>query len=96
MASVRNLKKDIDYLATEIISDCQLYMFLHPKDKKVEDAWKIIEETIDLRNQLYERANHPNGKDDRKLVKQHYTAIRKDLLQNAHNLFERVSALSKK
>ncbi|MDR1056324.1 MAG: hypothetical protein LBL90_11025 [Prevotellaceae bacterium] len=95
MASIHSLKKDIDYLISEIISDCQSYMFLHPKDKKVEDAWKIVENAIDLRNQLYERANHPDGKNDRKLVKQHYSSIRKDLMQNAHNLFEKVSALSK-
>ena len=96
MASVRSLKKDIDYLVTEIVSDCQLFMYLHPKDKKIEDAWKIIEGAINMRNELFERANHPNGKNDRALVKQHYYSIRKDLLEKAHKLFEEVSALSSK
>lgn len=95
MASVRNLKKDIDFLVSEIVADCQLYMFLHAKDKKVEQAWTIIEGAIDLRNQLYDRANHPDGKDDKKLVKKHYQSIRKDLLESAHKLFQQVSDLSK-
>ena len=36
MASVRELKKDIDYLIFEVISDCFVYSNVHPENKTDE------------------------------------------------------------
>ena len=36
MASVRELKKDIDYLIFEVISDCFVYSGIHPDNKSDE------------------------------------------------------------
>ena len=41
MASIRNIKKDIDYLISEVISDCCTFMALYP-DKKQEEALALI------------------------------------------------------
>lgn len=35
MASIRNLKKDIDYLFFELISDCFMFTSLHEGQKKL-------------------------------------------------------------
>ncbi|MDR0560654.1 MAG: hypothetical protein LBG92_10830 [Prevotellaceae bacterium] len=94
MANIRNLKKDIAYLTDEIITDAQLYKYMNP-DKNVELADSIIIEAVDMCNQLCSRVNNPDGKDNPKLVKQHYKAIQKDLLEKSHELFDRISKLNK-
>ncbi|RUT80178.1 hypothetical protein DLK05_00005 [Ancylomarina longa] len=93
MASIKRLKKDIDYLSFEVISDCYNYNYLHPgKNEKVLD---IVRDTIIARNQLIARVNHPDGKDNHKLVKSYYKAIFTDLLKGVDNSFERLSNLVK-
>jgi len=89
MASIRHIKKDIDYLISEVISDCWTFMYLYP-EKKQEEALAIVNETIDLRNNLIERANHPEGK-----AKDHYKAIFKDLLTGVDASFKKISELTK-
>lgn len=95
MASVRKLKKDIDNQLFEIISDCFLYVGLHP-DKKSEEVLSIIEEAVNLRNDLIARTNNPDGKDDPKIVKKHYQLIVSDLKTGADQLCTRLSGLSAK
>lgn len=94
MASIRNLKKDIDYIIREVISDAQLFLYFHPK-KKENEVYTIIEEAFTVRDELYARVNTPDGKYDKKLTKQHYTAIRKDLITLSYKLFDRISTLNK-
>lgn len=71
MASIRRLKKDVDYLVSELVIDCFSYVNLHTKAKK-DQAFKIIEEAVALRNKVRDLANHPDGKENRGLVKKHY------------------------
>ncbi|MDR0724877.1 MAG: hypothetical protein LBF59_02570 [Prevotellaceae bacterium] len=92
MASIRNLKKDIVYLVSEVISDSQLFILLNPKQND-NKAYSVIEDAVDMYNLMIQRANHPDGKDNPKLVKQHYRTLRADLLSQTHNLFERISKL---
>jgi|TergutMp193P3_1026864.scaffolds.fasta_scaffold367309_2 hypothetical protein len=89
MASIRHIKKDIDYLVSEVVSDCCTFMYLYP-EKKQEEALGIIHEMIDLRNNLIARANHPEGK-----AKPHFKAIFKDLLTGVDASFQKISALTK-
>ena len=95
MASVRQLKKDIDDKVFEIISDCLLYLGLHP-DKKADDIYGIIEDAVSLRNDLIARVNNPEGKDNPKIVKKHYQAVTSDLNSGVDNLCHILSSLSAK
>ncbi|MDR1129774.1 MAG: hypothetical protein LBK96_02185 [Prevotellaceae bacterium] len=92
MASVKNLKKDIAFLVGEVISDSQLFIMLNPKQNP-DAAYSIIEDAVEMYNVMYQRANHPDGKDNPKLVRQHYKALYDDLLKQTHSLFERISKL---
>jgi hypothetical protein len=89
MASIRNIKKDIDYLISEVISDCCTFMALYP-EKKQEEALALINDALDLRNTLIVRVNHPEGK-----TKAHYRAIFNDLLKGVDDSFQKISALTK-
>lgn len=95
MASVRNLKKDIDYLVFEVISDCFVYSEIHP-DSKNDEVSAIINDAVNLRNDLIARVNNPDGKDNPKILKSFYRDVEKDLLTGVDALFERLSGLSSK
>jgi len=95
MASVRNLKKDIDYLVFEVIADCFAYSGIHPDDK-ADELSAIITDAVSFRNDLIARVNNPDGKENPKIVKSYYKAVEKDLLTGVDKLFDRLSALSKK
>jgi hypothetical protein len=94
MASVKNLKKDIDYLFFEFISDCFMFTSLHSGEKRTE-VQNLIEEAVGVRNEFIERVNHPDGKDNPALVKAFYTSLHKDLLEKVDDFFEKLSAISK-
>jgi hypothetical protein len=89
MASIRNIKKDIDYLISEVISDCCTFMALYP-EKKQEEALALINEALDLRHTLITRVNHPEGK-----AKAHFRAIFNDLLKGVDDSFQKISAFTK-
>ena len=95
MASVRDLKKDIDYLIYEVISDCFVFSNLHP-DIKSDELSAIISDAVDFRNDLIARVNNPDGKDNPKIVKAFYKSVEKDLLTGVDKLFSRLSELTKK
>ncbi len=95
MASVRELKKDIDYLIFEVISDCFAYSNIHP-DNKSDELSALINDAVEFRNDLIARVNNPDGKDNPKIVKAYYKTVEKDLVTGVDKLFERLSAISTK
>lgn len=86
MANLRVVKKDIDFLLTEVVSDCWTFIYTNP-NKKSEDAIDIISDAVELRNDLYSRVNHP----DKNSVRAFYKAVNQDLLKGADALFVRIS-----
>lgn len=92
MPSIRKLKKDIDLLIFEVISDCFTFGTLHP-DNQPEEVSGIITDAVSLRNDLIHRVNNPAGSEDPKALKSHYRLIEKDLFVGADKLCSRLSAL---
>jgi len=90
MASLRSLKKDIDFLVEEVISDSCTFMYLYP-DKKNEEAIRIIQDAVALRNKLYAEVNNPQDNPR----KAYYKAINKELLEGVDALFLQISELTK-
>ena len=95
MANIREMKKEIDNLVFEVISDCFAYSELHPAgtDEKISE---IINEAVNLRNSLIQRVNHPADDADRKQKKLHFQAIKRDLVSGTDKLFSRLSSVSTK
>jgi hypothetical protein len=94
MANIRDLKKDIDYLFYELISDSFTYAGLH-NGEKTGEIQNLIEEAIESRNEFIEKVNNPTGKDNTKLVKQYYSSVRKELLEKVDGFFTKLSDISK-
>lgn len=93
MSSLRMLKKDIDYLVDEVVTDAYLSLYFHPERKS--EIIGIMEEAVALRNALYERANNPVEKRNPSLVKKHYAQVRRDMFEGVDGLFVRLSESGK-
>lgn len=94
MASLRRLKKDIDYLVAEIINDCYMCITVNSKIDRVK-IFTIIEEAVALRNELIDRANNPAEKHNKGLVKKHYYLIRENMFDGVDSLFTKLSEAHK-
>jgi hypothetical protein len=87
MASIRKLKKDLNYLAYELLTEVFTYRHFHSemKEKKFDE---VILEVIKLRNELIARINNPENPDE---IKAHYKKIRTEMV----NLVKVVDGLAK-
>ncbi len=94
MANVKRLKKDIDCLIFEVISDCFTFGSVHP-DQNEDDVTGIISEAVSLRNDLIHRVNNP-VREDPKAVRAHFQNVKKDLYLGIDDLCKRLSALASK
>ena len=93
MASLRMLKKDIDYLVEEVLADCFLAIYFHPEKKA--DVVGLMTQAVDMRNELIFKANNPAEKKNRSLVRKHYSALRHEMFAGIDNIFEKLSALNR-
>ena len=95
MASIRDLKKDIDMLMSMVLNDC--FYVLEYNSKVDNDAvMKIAGDVIQKHRELRIRVNHPDGKDDAKLVKKFYNRLVSDMFKAADSALENLSAEVKK
>ena len=95
MASKKDLKKDIDLIMSLALSDCFYVINYNPKvdEKAVMD---IATDIVRSHRELRVRANHPDGKDNPKLVKQFYKKLIQDMLAAADEALEKLSKEVKK
>lgn len=89
MASKRHLKKDIDYLITEVILDCYACMEEHP-DKDFSLYEGIINEVMDVKESLLEKINHfdPEVNGNSKV---YFLGIKKDLVNQVSDIYGKLS-----
>jgi len=95
MANVRRLKKEIEFMSSQLIGDCIDYMDTFD-DKKEKNVLSIIEEAVLLNNTMLDRACHPDGKSNPKMVKQHYRKLKIDFVKGIDNAYSKLEELSKK
>ncbi|MBR5735274.1 MAG: hypothetical protein IKX60_00565 [Bacteroidales bacterium] len=104
--NLRVLKKDIEFLMNDFVSDCLLYNDFSD-GKKEEEVVGLIREGLALSDSLNARVNFPKKavanargvekfvRKEGKEVKAHYKDIQKDLYEGYDKLFEKLSALVK-
>ncbi len=94
MASRRNLKKDLNYLTGEVISDCFAYMFFNP-DKNQDKVVNIIEDTASSRNEIIAKISQAKIEKDPKKVKAYFREIKKSMADSVDQSFQNLSKLAK-
>lgn len=90
MANVKELKKDINFLADQIMTECFSYLEYSPVNNQ-ENVLEILHEAEQLRRELIYRANHiPKG--TKQEIKNYYKEISEDLLKRNIELLERLNS----
>ncbi len=92
MASIKNLKKEINFLAGELVYECYFTSLLSDSLKK-DEVNQLIASTIDYRNNFIAQANHRDGKNNPKLVKTYFKGLRKNLYTELKQLTEKLKAI---
>lgn len=95
MASLKNLKKDIDLIMSLALSDC-FYVLEYNSKVDGEEVMKIASEIIVKHREFRVRTNHPDGKDNPKIIKKYYNQLVTDMLSAADQSLEKLSAEVKK
>ncbi len=93
MANLRILKKEIDYRLEEYLFDCDMAFYFQPN--KENEIFALVQEGVELRNELYHKANNPAEPHNRSLVRKHYAALRAEMEQAYGKLFEKLSENNK-
>jgi len=90
MASIRNLKKNVNLLTYELLTEAFTYKHFHPgmNEKKFDD---VILELVKLRNELISRINNREKFDSTERIKVYYRKIQNDMM----NLVKVMDGLSK-
>ena len=78
-----------------MIGDCIDYLDSFD-DKKETSVLSIIEEAVLLNNTMLDRACHPDGKKNSKLVKQHYRKLKIDFIKGLDHGYGKLEGLLKK
>lgn len=92
MASIRNLKKDIDFLVGQVVLDCFEYIYAVEQADR-EAAYQIVSDVLVLHNDLRLRVNHPDGKDNRPMVRSYYQQIGKELVEGCDKAYDQLNKL---
>jgi hypothetical protein len=93
MANIRNLKKDINYVTSELVVECFTYNFLFP-DKSQDELAAIISDSVNMKSALIQQINEAKkGKNEE--LKQHCVRIRKEFKTHVEELADRLTELNK-
>jgi len=88
MASVRDLKRDINYVVGDIIEAVYIWELTNPeKDNKKAEA--LIDEAIVTFDELIEKVNQKDVENK----KQHFKAVNAELETKGRKLIDKINAL---
>ena len=93
MASIKNLKKDINYLVDEVIGICLLHQYTRGPEKH-EELEKLINEMVEYRDALINKVNNPEISEGKKKLKAYYRALLDELLEKVNNAFDKIKTVT--
>jgi hypothetical protein len=88
MASVRDLKKDINYVLGDIIEAVYVWEYANT-DKDTKNSEAIIDEAIETFDELIAKVNTKDVENP----KAHFKAINKELEERGKTLIEKINKL---
>ncbi len=89
--NLRVIKKDVDYLVDEFLSDTFISMSFNQDEAKGEQMVALANEALDLRDEVFCKINHPEG--DRRA---YYRNLMDELFGALDVLYDRLSEIVKK
>ena len=95
MTTRRRLKKEVDYVISDLVLDCMTYTHIQHKPND-EDALRIIQETMEMRTKLRNDINHPEQKENSQSTKSYYNNIAKTLFEGVDSGYTKLGKLMNK
>ena len=92
MASCRDIKKDINFLANQMLNECFSFMEYSPVNNQ-ENVLDILHDVEQLRRNLLYKVNNPS---ENGCIKEHYRNIITEMYDMNMKLLEELSSLSEK
>jgi len=92
MSSIRELKKDIHFLTSEIFAECFVKQFIK-EDVEKEKLAQLMVDAVNMKNEFVARTNHYDAKENPKLVKAYFRSLRHDLYKKYLELSESIEKL---
>ncbi len=93
MASIKNIKKDINFLMEEVIETCFLHYHLNGENQQKRDEIdQMIEEVITLRNDLIFKLNNPDAEAQKMPSKQYYKGLLTQMLEKVDEIFDKLGS----
>jgi hypothetical protein len=92
MASRQRLKKEIDYVVSDLVLDCFTFNTLQQKPND-EAVRQIVQDTLALRNTLRYQVNHPESKATTQTVKNYFDNIAKVLIDSVDESYAKLGKL---
>lgn len=89
MASRRNLKKHVNYIAGELFAECLVNSLYVPGTDKAE-ADKLMGEVLELQHEFISRISHTEPGN----VKRFYSKFRTDFNKQVESIIDRITALN--
>ena len=95
MASVKNLKKDVDFLTSELVANSVFRLHLDDStDRKEIDA--LISKAINTNSELKSKINKLKKSKDAKVIKEGFKAIATEFMTSIDAGFETIGKLGAK
>lgn len=95
MASIRNLKKSIHIISNELFSE-GLYLQWFGESNNPEKVNEILTKILEKQGEFLARANHPNGTNNKKIIKTYYQNLISEINTHITEIMEGLEALQKK
>jgi len=92
MASIKNLKKDLNYLIDEVIGTCMIHQYT--QQDKQEELDQIITEMIEYRESLITRINNPEVNENGQSLRNYYRALFDELLEKVNGAFDQLNKIA--
>lgn len=92
MASIRSLKKDIDFILSLTLEECMNVAQKYPEIDE-EKITGLAGRIITLHRDLRVRLNHIDGKKNSKLTKDYIRKVIDDLYAGADRFFDEIAAI---
>ncbi len=93
MASKKDLKQTINEAAGELFSEC-LFCRLYLPGTDPQKVDEILVKILDMQNDFLGRANCPDGKTNKKLVKTHYKKLKENLIKKINEIGDDIASLN--
>lgn len=94
MAKRRTLKRNIGYVTGELFTEVLVAKMLVPNIEH-NKADELMGRILDMQDAYVQRAANPDGKENKKLVKEYYQKLYKDLQAEIDAIAAEIGELSK-